>query len=377
MLQIYNRSTLPSLDWPTTPNGDYARRYLTPFIENLPPTYIRNVHTDLQILQSNDLILPMTSTLFHPGNSYVCSPYTHYITYGQEEFATLKNSPLEFLLKLLFIPIAAYFRQTNFDKVLLVNNWLLSTNLYPSMPADSLESILKHLITVFPDRPIIFRSVDTRKHALYGELLRLGCQMVFSRNVYYQDPTSAHVQQAKQYRIDLKHFQSTPYKILNAEQLNSADIPRLVQLYNALYLDKYSQYNPQFTEAFLKLALAQNLLTIKAFALDDRIDAVMGYFTRNGLATPPLFGYDTQLPKQLGLYRLLSTLMSTEALNQNLLVHFSAGVGRFKHLRGCLPSIEYNAVYDAHLPASRRRPWRLLKFLMDRVAIPIIRKYGF
>lgn len=55
----------------------------------------------------------------------------------------------------------------------------------------------------------------------------------------------------------------------------------------------------------------------------------------------------------------------------------SAGVGEFKRLRGGIPVMEYNAVYDAHLPATRRRPWSLLKGIMDRVAVPIIKKYGF
>lgn len=377
MPQIFDRANLSTLNWPTTPDGDYARRYLTPFIQNGPETYIRNVHTELRILQVDDWILPFTPILFHPDNSYVCSPYTHYITYGQQEFATLKNPPVEALLKLLFIPLAAYFRRAQLDKAILANNWLLSTNLYPVVTAAQLQTALHTLAEAYPDRPIIFRSVDTRNTAVYENLLALGCQMVFSRQVYYQESASPQVQHTKQYRFDLKHFQRTPYEVISANQLNPSDSRRIVALYNALYLDKYSHYNPQFTPDFIQLALENNLLTIKAFAHEGRIDAVMGYFTRNGLATPPLFGYDTQLPQQLGLYRLLSTLMSLEALEHNLNVHFSAGVGRFKRLRGCQPAIEYNAVYHAHLPPERRRPWVLLKTLMDKLAIPIIQKYGF
>jgi hypothetical protein len=58
-------------------------------------------------------------------------------------------------------------------------------------------------------------------------------------------------------------------------------------------------------------------------------------------------------------------------------VHFSAGVGDFKRARGGVNAIEYNAVYDAHLPPARRRPWALLQALMDHAAVPIIRKHGF
>ncbi len=377
MIRLYDRSILGSLDWPATSDGQYARRYLAPLIENGPQAYIRNVCTDLRVLQLDTVLLPIAITLFDLNNSYVCSPYTHYITYGQEEFRNLKNPPVEALLKFLFLPLAAYFRSTNLDQVVLVNNWLLSTNLYPVISKTSLREAIRFLIEVFPDRPIVFRSVDTRNQSIYHSLLELGCRMMFSRNVYYQEPGSAYVQRKQQYRFDLKHFHRSPYQVVSADQLSEADLPRIVELYNQLYLDKYSRYNPQFTEAFIQLVLEQKLLSIKAFTHADRIDAVMGYFVRNGLATPPLFGYDTHLPKQLGLYRLLSTLMSLEAETQNVVVHFSAGAGGFKRLRGGLPAIEYNAVYDAHLPPAQRRPWTLLKFLMDRFAIPIIQRYGF
>lgn len=377
MTDIYTHHNLAKLAWPQTEFGDYARRYLTPMVTNGPQAYIANAQTELQVLSVDDIVLPVTPTTYHPQNSYVCSPYTHYVTYGQQEFAVLKNRPFELLLKLLFIPLAAYLRRTEFDKAVLVNNWLLSTNLYPGLTAIQIRSALKHLIAAFPDRAVIFRSVDVRQTALLATLRELGCEMVFSRNVYYQDPRSLSVQRAKQFRFDLKHFRRSPYQIVTGEEFADSDIPRIVQLYNALYLDKYSRYNPQFTPEFIRLALRQQLLTIRAFTLDGRIDAVMGYFTRQGLATPPLFGYDTSLPKTTGLYRLLSMLMSLEGLQHNLTVHFSAGVGRFKHLRGCLPSIEYNAVYHAHLPANRRRPWQLLRLLMDKTAIPIIQKYGF
>lgn len=377
-IQLIDRFNLDTLDWPDTVDGDYARRYLVPFIEQPPHTFISNVETDVMLVRVGNTILPITKSIWNPNNSYVCSPYTHYITYGQEEFRELKNPPVESFLKLLFHPIAAYFRQTNFDQTILVNNWLLSTNLYPPISGSQIAEALTFLKHRFPDHALVFRSLDTRSHPqLLSTLKEQGANLIFSRSVYYQDVQSDYVQRKQQFRFDFKHFQRTPYKILAADQLADSDLPRLVGLYDDLYLRKYSYYNPQFTEAFLRLALAHNLLTIKAFSLDGRIDAVMGYFARNGIATPPLFGYDTSLPKQLGLYRLLSTFMSLEAQQHNLLVHFSAGVGRFKRLRGGLNAIEYNAVYTDHLPPHRRRPWVLLHFLMARVAVPIITRYGF
>lgn len=45
------------------------------------------------------------------------------------------------------------------------------------------------------------------------------------------------------------------YEVLEGKQLTDEDIPRLLELYNALYLQKYSMYNPQFNERFFALAL--------------------------------------------------------------------------------------------------------------------------
>lgn len=377
-IELYDAANIAALDWPTTPDGDYARRYLLPFIQHGPQTYIANVHTRLQVLRVGDTLLPITPTDYHPDNSYVCSPYNHYITYGQEEFRELKNPPVEAALRALFVPIGWYFRRNLFDRVVYVNNWLLSTNLYPALSAEVITAALNFLVAAFPDRAIVFRSVDSfRNPLLYATLLARGCRMVFSRNVYYQEVSQAWVRNKQQFKFDLKLYQRSPYTVINGADLPPDAWPRVVELYNALYLQKYSYYNPQFTAAFVRLALEHNLLTIKAFQREGRLDAVLGYFERHGVITPPLFGYDTSLPQKLGLYRLLSMRTSLDAIENNWLVHFSAGVGRFKRLRGGVSAIEYNAVHDAHLPPARRRPWTLLKGLLDGVAIPIIQKYEF
>jgi hypothetical protein len=140
-------------------------------------------------------------------------------------------------------------------------------------------------------------------------------------------------------------------------------------------LEKYSFFNPQFTEKFVALALEQGLLTFRAFERGGQIDAVLGYFERNGIMTTPFFGYDTSLPQELGLYRLLSRQVVLEGLAQGWLINISAGVGRFKRIRGGQPVLEYNLIYDRHLPAAQRRRWSLLKLITDRIAAPLIQRY--
>ena len=402
---IYDQSTIQRLGWPATPDGDYAQRYLLPFLEHGPQRYIANVHTDLRLLAVDDVILPVTVTQYHPENSYVCSPYNHYFAYGEEEMEKLGHLMLAALFRLLLRPVAGYFLRCGFDEVVLVNNWLLSTNLYPALTAQQVQAATHFLAAEFPERPIVWRSVDdTGNPALLRTLGKLGCVQVFSRQVYYQNPGDASLWRRKQIKVDQSLARRSAYTLSNDSTLTAMDVPRLAELYRMLYLKKYSYFNPQFTDDFFRLALNNRLLVFKTYQapasaagrgagrvsphntprktqqpyqkLGD-IDAVLGYFMRNGIRTQPIFGYDTGKPPKAGLYRLLSLHVLEEAHRLGLRVNASGGVGDFKRLRGGVASLEYNAVYLDHLPARRQRPWRWLKRLLDTVAVPIIQKYGF
>ncbi len=381
---LFGPHNLANLPWPATPTGDYARRYLLPLLEHGPQPYITNIHTDLRLLKIDDVILPLTVTCPHPQNSYVCSPYNHYFAYGPEEFSKLNHRPLEFLLRLLLWPVFRAYRATNFDRVVLVNNWLLSTNLYPAITPAQTQAALTFLTAQFPNRPIIFRSIDALGNPQLAQSLPAqGCDLVFSRQVYYQDARTPALLHKKQVKIDLGKYRRHPYLLITTTELSPADAPRLAHLYRLLYLDKYSHFNPQFTPEFFKLALQNQLLVFKAFRAAETgqksgdILAVLGYFKRNGIMTQPVFGYDTGLPQSLGLYRLLSTQVLLDGLEQQQLINCSAGVGQFKRLRGGQPALEYNAVYLRHLPWRQRQPWLRLKQLLNGVAVPIIQKYGF
>ncbi|MGE5072967.1 MAG: GNAT family N-acetyltransferase, partial [Anaerolineae bacterium] len=334
--------------------------------------YIRNVHnTQLTVARSGGLLLPVSITDFHPDNTYTCSPYSHYISYGGfEEVERLHNRPLEALIRLILRPVAWYFRSAELDKAALVNNWLLSTNLYPDLKAAEIEPVIKCLPEWFPDRAIVFRSVDANKNPLLFEMLQThGYEMIFSRQVWYQEPSQAV--RTAQFREDVRRVRRNGHQA--AEGFREGDIERVLELYGLLYLRKYSYFNPQFTPLFLQLALERGLLRFRVVRGDGIINGALGYFVRNGTMTCPLFGYDTNLPQQIGLYRMLSVEAMREALKHGWLLHASAGVGKFKKARGGKSIIEYNAVYTQHLPAYRQLPWKALRQIAN-AAIPIVQK---
>jgi hypothetical protein len=80
--KLFTRENIHTLQFPSTDDGDYARRYLIPLIDD-PQKYIRNVHnTQLMAVKVGETIIPITVTDFHPQNTYTVSPYSHYVSYG-------------------------------------------------------------------------------------------------------------------------------------------------------------------------------------------------------------------------------------------------------------------------------------------------------
>ncbi len=374
-VRLFGPGDLDAIDWPDTPDGSDARRYLTPFLRDGIQSYVANARADLQIVIVDDAVLPLTRARFHPDNSYVCSPYAHYFAYGRQELSRLDNRALERLARAGTAPLAWAYRRSRFDRSVLVNNWLLSTNLYAPLGQAQVARVTDALVERFPDRPIAFRSVDARGNPqLVHALAALGYRFVFSRQVYYQDARAPALFAHKQIKVDRALYRRSAYELVDGNALTAADAPRLLALYDLLYLEKHSRFNPRFTEAFVRRALRDGWLRFKAFQRDGRIDAALGYVARHGIMTQPFFGYDTSLPQQLGLYRLLSLHVLDEARERGLLVNASAGVGAFKRLRGGEAVLEYNAVYDRHLPRRARLAWSLLEGVLNRWAVPTIQR---
>jgi len=376
-LELFTRENINDLEWPSTPDGDYARRYLLPIILDGAQKYIKNVYnTQLMLVKVDDVIIPITISDFHPDNTYTVSPYSHYVSYGGfEEVKHLNNPPVEALIKFIMNPVAWYFRRAELDKVVFVNNYLLSTNLYPSVNSDQLSAVSEALIQRFPNRVIVFRSVDQKKNPhIYQALAASGYDLVLSRQVWYMEPAEAIC--TRQYKEDVRVLRKHGYEVADGKDLNDEELARALHLYNLLYLEKYSYYNPQFTFEFMKLARDEGILHLRALKRDGKINAVMGFFIRNDAMTQPLFGYDTSLPQEEGLYRLLTLITLQEGLERKLLVHASGGVGKFKKVRGGKSITEYNAVFAKHLPAWRQLPWKLIKFI-SKYAIPYFQKMDF
>ena len=378
MTALYDHETIDRVPWPETPDGDYARRVLAPMVAHGPEAFIENVHAEVRVLAAGGHALPLV--LADPAragtDSYVVSPTNHYVDYGKREVELeLGGSPLlRRVLPPLLEGFRPLFRWGAADRVAYVNNWLLSTNLYPSLAPDLLREVRDDVAAAFPDRAVVFRSVnETLNAGLARDLAALGFRPVFSRQVYLYDPRTPGPL-PRSLRQDAGLARRGPYAWAGADEIGDDEVPRLRELYAQLYLEKYSPFNPGFTDRFVRMALRERWLEVFALRREGRTVAVVGFVERGGVMTAPLIGYDRALPAGEGLYRRISYKLVEEARARGLLLNQSSGAAAFKRFRGGVPAMEMSFVFHRHLPPRARLPWRVLETASRRAIVPLMRR---
>ncbi|KAF3887524.1 MULTISPECIES: hypothetical protein [Nostocales] len=378
-IHLYDKDTIDNLPEPKSEVAILVKNYWLPMMKGGSSYFINNVNSQLFALAIDDLVLPVTVNSKELENCYVCSPYNHYVTYSKEELKTLENAFLEKILEIIINIFGLFLNWGQINQVAIVHNFLLSTNLYPNLSSEQVTEITKYLKTHLPNYTIIFRSINTFvSDELFTTFKNNGYHMIGSRQIYLFNPKDQSAMRTKmRWRLkqDLNLIQQQGYEAIDSSQLSSKDIPRLVELYNALYLEKYSYHNPQFNERFLALALENKALQIKALRKAGKIDGVIGFYELNGVMTTPILGYDTTLPQEVGLYRMLSAQLTVEAIEKGIILHQSSGAASFKRFRGFISNIEYSAVFYQHLPWWRQLVWRFLGVLVNRMAVPLMKKY--
>lgn len=383
-LHIYSAQTLAQLPWP---EGDFAlRQMLSALLEQGPEALIQNADVTVLLLAGAGQVFPITLPPLQASEarSYVCSPTSHYLHYARVELELeLAAQPrLKALCHGLLNALEIVLQPLQMEAVVYVNNWLLSTNLYPNLPTAQIPELVAEmhqtLLQRFPNRALVFRSVNLELcQDWYRALQTLGYEAVFSRQVYLLDAGTGAYRRKKSVKEDRRRLRHAPYVWSTADRLQADEIPRLKALYDQLYLDKYSQLNPRFTLAFFEQALRENWFEIQVLRQLDsgRIDAVIGFFVRDGVMTTPLVGYDRGLPETVGLYRLLSLRLLEIAEARHWVFNLSSGAAAFKRHRGATACMEYNLVYSRHLPLRQRLLWQGLARLTHRVVEPLMQKY--
>lgn len=360
--------------WPEKKRASTAQTYLSPLIEQGVKPFISNVDTTIMALEDKELLIPLTINQAEYDNSYICSPYSQYVSYGLDELeALVRPSTLPFM-KGALCSLGGLLKAGQINKTVHINNWLLSTNLYPSLASQQIQAILATLIQRFPDHALLFRSVNETDTDLIHLLKESGFSLLFSRKVFMLDTKSSAPFKERHFKKDLKLLDSGGYEVVENDGWSPDDAPRIAALYRALNFEKHSKVNPLFTDKFVANCLKSGKLRFRGLKKEGIIHAVYGATLEQDTMVAPFFGYDTTLPEKEGLYRQLSALAVLEAKESGAILNQSGGAASFKTRRGAKSVLEYHAVYTAHLPRWRQAPWQTLKTIGNRIILPFVDK---
>ena len=342
--------------------ADSAMRYLAALMERGPSHYLDNARVRMEALRINGRILPIVVSERVADNSNVCSVFAHYHHYSAYEFARRFGTVRALMLKPARSLLGALFRIGSIDRIVYVNNWLLTTNPNHGLESAQIGALTKLLTQRYSDSAIIFRSVNPLSDPHGLEALRTNhYRIVPSRLIYIVDTKCRGFLERNNFQADLGRLKRTPYSIVEDPRELAPHAARFSELYRELYLRKYSPLNAQYNREFFSMILEARFMHHRAFIKDGRVDAFISYLLEDGVMTASLLAYDLALPQKLALYRMAFALAIAEAAKRRVLLNLSAGAGEFKMLRGAVPVQEYDAIYDRHLPISRRLPWTCLE----------------
>lgn len=251
------------------------------------------------------------------------------------------------------------------ERTVFVNNWLRGTNPAPRLGVEELARLKHWLIAEYPDHALVWPTVNpVLEPDLLARLRRAGGRPIPTRVVYLLDPRGSRFRESSDVRRDRRLLRDTPYRIVDRDTRGRLDLDRVVTLYRRLYVEKHGESSAAFGPRFLGALLESPAIAWAACEHRDRgtIDMFTLWTTHAHSMTLVTGAYDQTPPRKAGLYRMqIMHPLCRVAEPAGLPVNLGGGAGRFKQQRGARPVIEYDVVWDDHLPAWRRIPWRMLQ----------------
>ena len=368
---------------PTSDLNTQVMAYVHQCVQNFGRRVIRNVSTQLRVLDAEGILFPVSiNSTNNAINSYVVSPHTAYARYAQFELAQLNRPLLTFPLACLVQGLGWYLHHARVDDTVVLNNFLVSTNLYPPQwSAENLAQIRDFVLSQYPQHAFMLRSLNEIQHGhMIDVAMSLGFIAVPSRQIYMLDTSNDEVvrmvRKKRDFQNDKRCLNQQAYVLRSADRFSDEDFQRCEQLYNMLYLGKYSQLNPQYTAQFLQCGWRDGWLDLQALCdPQGTIVGVLGTLDNAQTLTNPILGYDTTRPISDGLYRVLTYVAIEQAIAQCRSLNMSAGAPQFKRNRGAVACMEYSLVDVRHLPQRQQRAWRLLSQILQRIAVPILQRW--
>lgn len=374
-INIYDKTNINELK-PDNSSFNYGLyEYFKPLIENSVSFYIKNINAEAKILEVDNILLPLIIADKNYDDSLYTSFYSSYIGYILKDLTSA--SFITTFFKSLLEMAGRILKKVEVNKVIYVNHWLLSTNLYPSLTKEQVRLITDLLKKEYPEHAIVFKNIAPKRlPELFNNLKAQSYSMIVSRQVFIMDGEARkdiNKKQRTKIKKDKKLIRDSDYYF--SQSINDNDFKRLADIYHQLYIGKYSIYNPCYTSEFFELLKDNPLFNLQVLRTEDAIEGMLLTFYIDNQSTCPAMGYQLDKMPENALYRMLVAKLTADSEENNLDFHMSAGVGDFKKQRGARAETEYSAIYFEHLPMYRKFVFIVLQKITNNIVIPIFKKY--
>lgn len=340
--------------------------------------FVENILAEVNILKINNKLLPIliTPCIYH--NSYVCSPYGHYISLGLESLSSMKGKFRKKILEFGLKSLGAIIKKGRINPAVYINHSFFSTDLQPNDLTESeISSILFFLKKTFPNHSMIFRSINVQTCLdLKNRLKSCGFKFIATRQIYLTETKDPELYHTRIIKSDLRLWNKKHgYEVISQEAFTDEDEQQILGLYHSLSHDNHSKCNPKLTLHCLTLLKKHPSFQFKALKKNGRIHGVVGYHIKDNILHCSFFGYEKNHPESPMIYRLLSTMLLLEAKKNQNVFHQGAGASFYKSIRRAKKIQEHQAIYIKHLPIKQKCTWYLLKMVINTFAVPFMKRY--
>jgi len=358
--------------------GSPASAFVNGFARDGSLQYISNLTTRVRALQVDGVVVPVTVNETEYGQAFTCLPHSAYALYSKAELDVVDTGMARPFLAAAADGMGAVLRAAKVNRVVHVNNWMMSTNLHARWSGASIPHVRKYFVEHFPSHFIAVRSVNEWSDAdLVAQLRSDGWRLIPSRQIFVMDDPQADYGAHSNRRKDMRRLELLDDELTDLDVVDAADAERIAALYQALYIGKYTALNPAFTPDFIRMTRETGVMRYcGARDANGNLSAVAGAFDDGRTMCPQLIAYDQSRPRSQGLYRTAMALSVEMAGDAGLKLNWSAGAGTFKANRGGRPVLEYNAFYDRHLSRGRRAALAALDRAVRSFIVPYVQSKG-
>lgn len=380
-IEFLSAGKASQINWSKVQDGEELAHFFGKTYQQALSQFISNADTKVELVRLDDMVFPITiDSGKNTNKTYVTSLVTQFFDYVQEEI--LENDKYSKTTKRLAryaFPIIRAIGKRTFSNTVFVNNWLISSNLYPELSAGQWQALAQAVVRQYSGKAIVFKGIvpwtnSQGKH----ELEKQSFVALVSRQVYIMDPETSKYKKKRPYVMDKKHSdkQAEFYHWEKLEEITDDQACLIKSYYNELYLGKYSTYNPWYTESFIKESCKAGFLAYHVLKKGDQIVAVQAIADQGGVITTPFIGYDQSYPKEEGLYRMMNIMLMDKAIEENKILNMSSGAATFKKQRGGKPDFEYHMVNFESVSGFQKWIWKLMYRYSEKSVKPSMIKYG-